>query len=428
MKKWILFFIAAALVLSCPLTALADDVMDEIRALKGRIEQLEKKLAAQDTKIDKQEQVIAEHESTFEELGDIKSVISGLEISVGATSVVQGTIGNDDNIGHDDTDATYSVDIEITSAIGEHGTALLYLEGGEGNGIYDEMFGFNGYNADAPGDDADLQISEIWYEHSFADDMVVATIGKMDVTRWFDGNAVASDECSQFLADVFVNNIAVEFPDYAYGARVTISPAEMFDIGLVAVDADSDFEDIADENFLMAEIGLKPKFGELQGNYRVYGWHNSGNKVEFDDLDDMREDGYGIGLSLDQQITDAVTAFARYGWQDDDIYAIEQAWSVGFQVAGSLWGRDDDMFGMAYGQSHTGDDYRDSVRAVRSWLGRRIGALGTEPSERTFEAYYRFQLNDHIAISPDIQVATDMLGLENVDTVTLLGIRAQLDF
>ena len=427
-KKWLLLLTAAVLILFFPLTVLADDVMDEIRSLKERIEKLEEKLTEQDTKIDKQEKVIAEHETTFEELEGIKNVISGLEFSVGATSVIQGTIGNDDNIHHDDTDASYSIDVEITSKIGENGLAMLYLETGEGDGINDEMGAFTTMNDDALDDDADVQVSEIWYEHNFIDGKVVGTFGKIDVTRWFDANEVANDETSQFLAGVFVNNIAVEFPDYAYGFRLTYSPSDLFDIGITATEADSDWEDIFDENFLMAETSLKPKFGELQGSYRLYGWHNSGDKTKFDDPDDTREEGYGFGLSIDQQITGALTAFARYGWQDNDIYAIESAWSLGFQVTGSLWGRDDDMFGIAYGQSHTGEDYRDSLRGRRSLLGRRVGALETAPAERIFEAYYRFQLNNHISISPDIQVASDMQGLEDMDTVTLLGVRAQLDF
>lgn len=216
MAKTRLLVVTVMLVLFLsPFTAAADSVMDELKALKTRIEQLEKKLAEQDTKIEKQETVIAEHASSFKELEGIKDVVSGLEISLGATSVVQGTDGNGN--GNDSTDATYSVDLEITSKIGENGTALLYLEGGEGSGVYPELGGFNGYNADALGDededDADLQISEIWYEHSFKEGKVVATFGKMDVTRWFDANEVANDETSQFLADVFVNNIAVEFPD-----------------------------------------------------------------------------------------------------------------------------------------------------------------------------------------------------------------------
>jgi len=131
-KKLKFFTLLIIVVLTVlPVSAAADCISDEIKLLKSRIDQLEKKLAEQDTNIEKQETVIAEHDSSFKELEGIKNVFSGLEVSIGATSIIQGTIGNNDNIGHDDTDATYSVDIEITSQIGKNGTALLYLEGGE---------------------------------------------------------------------------------------------------------------------------------------------------------------------------------------------------------------------------------------------------------------------------------------------------------
>ena len=419
-KKLKFFTLLIIVVLTVlPVSAAADCISDEIKLLKSRIDQLEKKLAEQDTNIEKQETVIAEHDSSFKELEGIKNVFSGLEVSIGATSIIQGTIGNNDNIGHDDTDATYSVDIEITSQIGKNGTALLYLEGGEGNGLYDELIGFNGYNADATGDDADLQISEIWYEHRFKNDRVVTTFGKMDATRWFDGNAAANDECSQFLADVFVNNIAVEFPDYAYGARMTLSPNEMFDISFGALEADSNFEDIFNETFLIAELGIKPRINDKQGNYRIYAWHNSGDKMDFDDPTEMRDEGYGLGMSLDQEITNALTAFARIGWQDDDVYAVEYAWSLGLQVSGCLWGRDDDVFGIAYARSETGEDYRNSLRAA---------GLRTAAAEETFEAYYNYRVNGNVSISPDTQLAKDMAGMENTDSVWILGVRAQLDF
>ena len=123
-----LFFLSLLIIFFSSPAAAADSVRDELKALKTRIEQLEKKLSEQDTKIEKQGTVITEHDSSLKEFEDIKHVVSGLEISLGATSVVQGTVGNDDNGGHDDTDATYSVDLEITSKIGKNGTALLYLK------------------------------------------------------------------------------------------------------------------------------------------------------------------------------------------------------------------------------------------------------------------------------------------------------------
>ena len=419
MKRKTTVLLAGALILFfCTGAAGADDVISEIRALKARIEQLEKKLAEQDNKIEQQDEKIASQTGAIEEIGSIKDALGNLEFSVGATSVVQGTINNDDFDG-DDLDATYSVDIEITAPVGENGTALLYLEGGEGMGITDELPMFSGLNADATGDDADLQISELWYEHSFRGGTVVGTIGKLDITRWFDANAVANDETAQFLSDMFVNNLAVEFPDYAYGVRLSMYPNELFEVHLGAVESDSDFEDIFDETFFIAEVGIKPGLFGREGAYRFYAWTNRDNHTEFRDIGDNHEEGYGFGLSFDQQFTDNITGFARFGWQDEDVYEIETSWSIGVQFAGALWGREDDVFAMAFGRSDFGDDYEDSLRDL---------GFGTNSAESLFEAYYSMKINDNITISPDIQVADGMLGMDNDDTVTILGVRAQLDF
>jgi porin len=121
---------------------------------------------------------------------------------------------------------------------------------------------------------------------------------------------------------------------------------------------------------------------------------------------------------MDQMITDAITAFARIGWQND-VYAVESAVSLGFQVAGSLWGRDEDMFGLGYARSEIGEDYRDSLRA---------DGMRTAPAEQSIEAYYSFKVNDHISLSPDIQYAKDREGKESEDSVFVFGLRAQLDF
>lgn len=407
--------------------AASDEVMKEIRALKKRIEQLEQKLSEQDKKIEQQEVQIAGQNTSIEEIRKIKDAIGGLEFSVGATSVIQGTVNNDRNLYKvpgidekgDDADATYSVDIEITSKVGDNGMALLYLEAGEGDGINSEAGGLTGANADAPDDDADVQVSEVWYEHAFMNEKLVATIGKMDATRWFDANEVANDETTQFLSGQFVNNIAVEFPDYSYGARVSWYPTDLFELHMGYLEADGDFEDLFDDNFYIVEFGLKPTIGDLQGNYRFYAWRNSGEHTKLLDAARSNKSGEGFGVSFDQQFSEHITAFARWGIQDHDIYAVHHAWSVGFQVAGGLWGRDEDMFGLAFGRAQTTHDYRDLLRDA---------GFGTTPAESRLEAYYRCQLDDHIAISPDLQWVEGLAGSSNADQVYIFGVRAQLDF
>jgi hypothetical protein len=405
----------------------ADEVQDEIRALKKRIEELERKVSEQDSKMQTQESKIEAHNSVIEELKPIKDAVGNLEFSLGATSVVQGTIHNDRNLYKvpgmidkgDDADASYSVDLEIASKVGEHGAALLHLQAGEGEGLNEETGGLTGVNADALGDDADVEVAEVWYEHRFFKDQLVATIGKVDITRWFDNNAAANDERYQFLADTFVNNTAVELPDYSYGGRLSWYPLKWFELQLGYTEADGDFEDLFDDNFYIAEAGLKPVVKELAGNYRFYAWHNSGEHEKLRNTSRNDKSGDGWGLSFDQQITQDITAFARWGLQSDDVYEVKRAWSLGFQLIGTLWGREADSFGIAFGRAETSGAYRDLLRAE---------SFRTTPGESRLEAYYRWQLNEHLALSPDVQWVDGLKSSSRADQVTILGMRAQLDF
>jgi carbohydrate-selective porin OprB len=170
---------------------------------------------------------------------------------------------------------------------------------------------------------------------------------------------------------------------------------------------------------MIGEVAFKPKFGDLQGNYRFYAWRNTGEHQKLRVPLRTDKTGEGVGISFDQQLSKNITAFCRYGQQHDDIYPVRRTWSLGFQVAGAVWGRADDMLGIAYGAAETSGAYREVIRDM---------GFGTTPAESRVEAYYRYQLNDHLAISPDVQWVDGLMGASNADAITILGVRAQLDF
>ncbi|MCP4714988.1 MAG: carbohydrate porin [Deltaproteobacteria bacterium] len=429
-KQFLLFTTAVVLFLFCPPAATADEVRDELRLLKQRIEQLEKKLSEQDGRLVIQDEKISAQSTTLEEVKKVKDAIGNLEFSVGATSIIQGTINNDSNASEllglddgDDTDASYSFNIEISSKLGDNGLALVMLEGGEGNGSEAEAGGLTYANWDATFDDADLSISEIWYQHELFDDKVQLTVGKMDPWRWWDHNEVANDETAQFLSGSLVQNVVIDFPDswYSYGARLGYYPNELIEINLGFLESNGDFEDIFDDNFMIAEVWFKPKFGDKQGNYRFYVWRNTGDHAKLRRPDRNDESAEGFGVSFDQQLSDSITAFLRYGQHNEDVSAVERALSCGFQIAGSKWGRDDDMIGFGYTHAYTSEAYRDTLRDV---------GLGPAAAEQRFETYYRFKCNDYLDITPDVQIVRGILGVDNgdSDTAAIVGVRAQLAF
>lgn len=397
-----------------------NEVMGE---LKGIVD-IEEKVKQNEVKIDAlakqqhdQQEKITHVDKHIAHMEDVATrTVAGLNIAGGVTVVAQGSSGNDDNNAADGdvTDGSYSADLEISAPIADKGEAFLHVEAGEGTGLEgDEITSFWGVNGDAGDSSARLEVTEAWYEHRFMDDKLAFTVGKLDLSNYFDGNEVANNETVQFLSGGFVNNIAIEFPGNSGGTRLTLSPNELLDCSIAWQSGDGDWEDILDNSFYMAEVDVKPTFGELQGNYRFYGWTNQTDhtKISTSAGDDA---GWGVGVSLDQQLTEAVTFFARLGYQDEDLYNFDIAWSAGFSVAGSLWDRENDAFGIAYGMALLSDDFENT--------------LPNPEDEDHFEAYYSFYVNEHLAITPDIQVMNNASGDGDFDTVWLGAVRGQLTF
>jgi hypothetical protein len=425
MKNVFLIFVLSLLLISTPLSSVfagsdTEQVMKEINKLKSKIYNLERQLAQKAPAPVEVQKYSSTVDKLHKALGDIS-------INIGATGIIQGVTGNDD--GDNPIDGSYSVDVEFEAPIGKNGRAYMHLEAGDGENVVSEVGGLTGTNADAAYLDDDMGVSEIWYEHnfSFMNYGMQLNVGKIDVTRFFDTNAVADDETTQFLANIFVDNIAMELPDgdiYAPGARLMISPCPYADVSIGIFDGNDDYEDLFDNLFSIVEVALKFEIFGLPGNYRFYGWHNDNDHVEYDEplfrmlLNDDDEENYGFGVSIDQVVNEptGLTVFLRYGYQNDDVamqdvdlvtpvrnsdfFEVEQTASVGFSITGKCWNRPEDVFAMAAGAAFLNDNYED--------------AFADRDDEYRFETYYNYKVNDKLYISPDF--------------IFIFGVRTQLYF
>ena len=88
------------------------------------------------------------------------------------------------------------------------------------------------------------------------------------------------------------------------------------------------------------------------------------------------------------------------------------------QMSDALWKRPEDMLGVVCGQAILGSDYERFLKEYNIHPG----------DEGHFETYYRYQVNDHLAISPDLQVIHNIARSTESHTVTVFGIRGQIDF
>jgi len=382
--------------------------------------------------------------------------IGKLNISGGITSILQGTSGIADS--GDVTDFTYTFDLNLEAAISEKGKVAVALEAGDGNGVNDNIPSLSISNYDAyiteSGGIVTPSVSQAYYEGSFLDGQLGLRVGKLDVHGCHDENAYANDETDQFLTAMFTKYAGSIFPEldsyYAPGISLRYSPAEVADITLTAANGvGSGFEDITSNAYLGGQVNIKPNLMGREGNFRFYAIYDARNNYRDIDYSSKIEENTAFGLSFDQEISDGLGLFVRYAMQDDSVLAwsdvngddsvdgwvdtdsdsivdtpevlnpVKSAVSGGVSLNGSLWRRDQDVVGIAYGVLINNKDnlaYFDST------------VIPNPGDESHFEVYYKLGFNDHFTLTPDLQVVTNAGGDADNDTITVYGLRAQMNF
>ena len=402
----------------------AESVEDEVKELKARIAELERRL-------DRQQDAVAIYGDEMEKIKEagVLPQLEGINIGAGVTFVIQGTDNaNGSSLsakGEDVTDGSYSIDLEFEKEFEDYGMAFIHFETGDGAGVEDELQVFSNVNRDADDSDNAIALTEAWYEHYFQSIPASLMVGKIDGTVLVDTNEYANDEATQFLGRIFRNSPTIKFPDNAAGFCFGVEPIDVMDVQLLLMDADGDWEDIVDEIFFAGQLNFKPNLFERNGNYRVLGWLNDRDHTKWKDSAQKKEKTYGVGISFDQELTDDLGAFLRYGWQDPDVYlngesfSLEYAWSTGLQLKGTGWGREDDVLGLAVGQAMPSDEYK------------KAGSNLNAKDEGHFEAYYNYKVNDHLTLTPDLQIIWNPYGKDATngsDAIVVGGIKGQVDF
>ena len=402
----------------------AESVEDEVKELKARIAKLERRL-------DRQQETVAAQRNEIDEIKEagVLPQLEGINIGAGVTFVIQGTDNaNGSSLsakGEDVTDGSYSIDLEFEKEFEDYGMAFIHFETGDGAGVEDELQVFSNVNRDADDSDNAIALTEAWYEHYFQSIPASLMVGKIDGTVLVDTNEYANDEATQFLGRIFRNSPTIKFPDNAAGFCFGVEPIDVMDVQLLLMDADGDWEDIVDEIFFAGQLNFKPNLFERNGNYRVLGWLNDRDHTKWKDSAQKKEKTYGVGISFDQELTDDLGAFLRYGWQDPDVYlngesfSLEYAWSTGLQLKGTGWGREDDVLGLAVGQAMPSDEYK------------KAGSNLNAKDEGHFEAYYNYKVNDHLTLTPDLQIIWNPYGKDATngsDTIVVGGVKGQVDF
>ena len=328
----------------------------------------------------------------------LHALTRNITMSGGLTGVVQGSANNSPR---DHVDAVGRADLIFKFTVGESTIAVIDAEATGGDGLDSRIPSFSLLNGVAGSTGDTVRFREAWVEHSAFNDAILVTAGKIDLTNYFDANAVANDETTQFLMSAFVNNLALSIPNNAPGLVGYFDTKKGYSFGLGLQSNDNSGKAVTDRLYGIAEVDYyAPKFlFGLGGNYRLWGRYNGDTKSR------------AAGLSFDQQLTQRLTAFSRFGITGNTVPdEVEWAWSLGLGLRSPFSSRRYDHTGLAFSQ-------------LKMPNGKK---------ENLAETYYSFFITDHMNISLNSQVIFDSVrGLddpEDSDYLSTFGLRMQMDF
>ncbi len=266
--------------------------------------------------------------------------------------------------------ALASADLFFTAGIAQHTVFfadIVALSGAPPDAEIPSLTLLNGYTARLVRQN-ELNLREVWLRTELFGQRLALTTGRLDLTNYFDANALSNDESTQFLSDALVNNQMLGLSSNGTGIAAEFDPKNGFRLKFGLQQSNTDATNLSDSMYTLSEVGYT--FTPLalpEGSYRL--WFRTDNTS-----DDIRK---GVGISVDQKLTNAVGLFARYGTQDLDDDGRDHYWSAGVGFQNGFIFNPQDTWGVGYSQ-------------MRLQSGDR---------EKLVEGYYNLLLTDRLRLS-----------------------------
>ncbi len=265
--------------------------------------------------------------------------------------------------------------------------------GGTGQGLnryVENLFNLNQNEGEAAG----IYVAHLYLEQRLFNDHFTMSVGKFDLVCKFDDNEVGS---WNFIPYSLARDPAIPEPDHALGATARwdvtgwlYAQAGVADDGgnVTQTGFNTAFKS-GEPYFGIFEAGIQPHLLGRPGTYRFIVWDESTTTARFVGGGEKHGDG-GVALSFDQQITDHLGLFTRYGYSDPSIHKINDYWSVGGTYAGLIPGRDDDVLGAGVALALLSSGYRQTS--------------GVASTQTQVDLHYTAAIRPWISVTPDIQL------------------------
>jgi hypothetical protein len=291
-----------------------------------------------------------------------------------------------------------SADLYFTAGLAQNTIFYADIVGLSGTPPDNEVGGLtllNGYAARLVNQN-ELNLREAWLMTELANQRVQLAAGRVDLTNFFDHNAVANDETTQFISDALVNNPMLGLSENGAGLAAVYDPKNGFTARIGYQQSSSTASNLSDSLFYLAEVGKLVTPGNLgEGNYRL--WFRTDNSSGTNQT--------AWGITADQKLSSALTVFIRVGQaesgaEDDEFY------SLGLQFKNGLTFNPEDAWGVGFANTE----------------------LGAGDEEDLIEGYYNLRMTQKLQLSFHVTHVTEKpLGGDEVGYL-VPGVRLQASF
>lgn len=295
--------------------------------------------------------------------------------------------------------ALASADLFFTAGIAQYTVFfadIVGLSGSPPDAEIPSLTLLNGYTARLVRQN-ELNLREAWLRTELFGQRLALTAGRLDLTNYFDQNAVANDESTQFISDALVNNQMLGLAVNGTGVAAELDPKTGFRVKFGFQQSNTDATNLSDSLFTLTEVGYTfTPFVLPEGTYRL--WFRTDNTED----EAIQK---GVGVSLDQKLTAVVGLFGRYGTQEVDL-GRDHFYSAGIGFQNGLIFNPQDSWGIGYAQMD----------------------LASGEKETLVEGYYNFLLTERLRLSFHLTHVLDRPDTGNKFGYLLPGIRFQAAF
>jgi len=251
--------------------------------------------------------------------------------------------------------------------------------------------------------DVGWQIIDLNWQQGFGDGDTGIIAGRFDPSDYASVLGYANPWTAFSNLSILLNP-AVAFPDVSYGLGGGAWMGDNWYMKGSINDANGTLENYqwfrdGSEFFTWGEVGWSPSRGErYTTNIHATAWHVDERKeVGLDSAE-----GFTVGANWTTH-DHRWMVFGRAGWSDGDAALVEESYTLGFM---RKFRRNADRLGLAVNWGQPPQEGLDA--------------------QTTGEFFYRVQLSENLAITPNLQLLSDPALNDEDDTVWVTGLRIRL--